>query len=136
MKIPARIAMSVLVFCVIAGGGAYGWFIWKPAHENAQAVIGIQQKVQDVLKDPDSAKFRGVRFYPKSGAGCGEVNAKNSMGGYIGFSSFVAPKNGPVQFEPTGDESIGEPKQRIEVLNQKIAYLDLMSKNCPEVQRP
>lgn len=36
------------------------------------------------LKDPDSAKFRdqyGV---------CGEVNAKNALGGYVGYRRFIA----------------------------------------------
>jgi hypothetical protein len=49
------------------------------------------------LKDPDSAKFRevkGGRVRNKNGGffigGCGESNARNSYGGYTGFSGFVA----------------------------------------------
>lgn len=50
------------------------------------------------LKDPDSARFRNVRRVPFMGMPseavskvyCGEVNARNSMGGYSGYSAFVA----------------------------------------------
>lgn len=42
------------------------------------------------LKDPESAKFRNVRVSPYMGGYvvCGEVNAKNSYGGYTGFTRF------------------------------------------------
>jgi len=53
--------------------------------------------VRRKLKDPESAVFRrmGVmapeKFDPKAlGTVCGEVNAKNSFGGYTGFSNFVS----------------------------------------------
>jgi len=51
----------------------------------------IQKEVVKDLKDPDSATFRQLstgqaadRIYY-----CGELNAKNSYGGYIGFKRFV-----------------------------------------------
>ncbi|HEX7385825.1 MAG TPA: hypothetical protein VF285_00935 [Castellaniella sp.] len=36
------------------------------------------------LKDPDSAKFRNQYGV------CGEVNAKNALGGYVGYRRFIA----------------------------------------------
>ena len=39
------------------------------------------------LKDPDSAKFRNVREHRNNV--CGEYNAKNSYGGYVGFERFI-----------------------------------------------
>lgn len=36
------------------------------------------------LKDPDSAQFRNQAGW------CGEVNAKNSLGGYVGYRRFIA----------------------------------------------
>lgn len=44
------------------------------------------------LKDPESARFRDVSLVPyQDGAViCGEVNAKNSYGGYVGYKRFVA----------------------------------------------
>lgn len=41
------------------------------------------------LKDPDSARLRDL-FVNQDGLICGQVNAKNSYGGYIGFQHFVA----------------------------------------------
>ena len=39
------------------------------------------------LKDPSSAQFINVRLI-NGGEVCGEVNAKNSLGGYVGFQRF------------------------------------------------
>lgn len=41
------------------------------------------------LKDPESAKFRKLHRGVK-GIICGEVNSKNSFGGYTGFTRFLA----------------------------------------------
>ena len=52
-----------------------------------------KQAVKAKLKDPDSAQFRGIRFHQgKDGVpmACGEVNSKNSFGGYGGFQKFVS----------------------------------------------
>lgn len=52
-------------------------------------------RVSDVLKDPESARFRKLRLVDYKGGllACGEVNAKNSYGGYVGFSQFMAGSN-------------------------------------------
>lgn len=53
--------------------------------------------LSDTLFDADSAKFRNLREVEDSKDGlviCGEVNAKNRMGAYIGFRRFVGvPKD-------------------------------------------
>jgi hypothetical protein len=44
------------------------------------------------MKDPNSAEFRNWHAF-QSDKGlliCGEVNAKNSYGGFVGFTHFVA----------------------------------------------
>lgn len=52
-----------------------------------------QDAVEAKLKDPDSAQFRNVYFH-KGQDGipvtCGEVNSKNSLGGYSGFQHFIS----------------------------------------------
>lgn len=50
------------------------------------------QSLMDTLKDPDSAKFRNVRMRNYDGMHiiCGELNAKNSYGGYTGYKKFAA----------------------------------------------
>lgn len=55
----------------------------QPATEKA-VIIAVKTQ----LKDPDSAKFRGVKEY-SPGYWCGWVNAKNSYGGYSGYSVFM-----------------------------------------------
>lgn len=43
-----------------------------------------REQVIPYLKDPESAQFRNQTGF------CGEVNAKNSLGGYSGFKRFIA----------------------------------------------
>ena len=43
--------------------------------------------LRERLFDADSAKFRNVQHSARMT--CGEVNAKNKMGGYIGFKKFI-----------------------------------------------
>lgn len=48
--------------------------------------------LKEHLKDPDSAQLKNLSFASSAEFGdalCGEVNAKNSYGGYVGFSSFA-----------------------------------------------
>lgn len=53
--------------------------------------VEMQNAVLAELTDPGSAEFRNVR---KSTIGyCGEVNAKNRMGGYVGFKAFTTYKD-------------------------------------------
>ncbi len=73
----------------------------KQAEEDRKATAHIDQLLAGLrnnLKDPDSVKFRNVALKhdgisTKSGAKldalCGEYNAKNSYGGYAGFSKFI-----------------------------------------------
>lgn len=66
----------------------------KDSGPNVYAMNRIAQgNVEARLKDADSAKFRG-QFIGKSGVACGEVNAKNSFGAYIGFKRYVASGGG------------------------------------------
>jgi hypothetical protein len=45
-------------------------------------------RIVEVLNDPESARFRNSRP-GRGGTVCGEYNAKNSMGGYVGFRAFI-----------------------------------------------
>ena len=49
--------------------------------------------VREKLKDPDSAKFQNLYFHKGKDnipMTCGEVNSKNSFGGYGGFQKFIS----------------------------------------------
>lgn len=59
-----------------------------------------KKMVLDSLKDPSSAEFQNVKGY------CGEVNAKNSYGGYTGFKSFYISNGVPVFFDDNKDDAL------------------------------
>lgn len=128
--------ISLVVVLALAGAGGWWWFVLKPkAEAEAKALADIEEvkrRVLDRLNDPGSAQFREVKLYAKSGAGCGEVNAKNRMGGYVGFTLFVAFKDGDVRFEPTENLNSNDASARVEALQKQLNFLTLVQSNCPE----
>lgn len=77
--------VPVICFCVLLFGC-----------DNDSFVESAKRQVKLRLKDPSSAQFDDVKFYPSDaprenphGAVCGKVNAKNSFGAYIGYRRFV-----------------------------------------------
>lgn len=46
--------------------------------------------IADTFKDPSSAQFRNLKITSDGRIVCGEVNGKNSYGGYTGFKAFYA----------------------------------------------
>jgi len=83
---------------LVASVGMYGWFLDSNSGDNSQGVkeasyiVVHQDRIKARMKDPESARFRNV-FVSHSLGGplvCGEVNAKNSFGGYTGFQRFVS----------------------------------------------
>lgn len=74
--------------------------------EDDQVLIEAAKKtVVNKFKDPESAQFRNlsVRDQGKSRAVCGEVNAKNSYGGYVGFKKFYVLGDSPNAVIKSGD---------------------------------
>lgn len=87
MKNIQHITAAILCVLVVSGCGP----------TNSEAVEFGKDSVKAMLKDPDSAKFSEVDFYPEldhksqlSGYVCGEVNAKNSFGAYSGKQLFYS----------------------------------------------
>ncbi|HHV68920.1 MAG TPA: DUF4124 domain-containing protein [Ochrobactrum intermedium] len=73
----------------------------------------LQAAVRASLKDPDSANFNDLQHVGDGRALCGQVNAKNSYGGYTGFKRFVADFEG-VYWAGDGSAQvdIGRPEAR------------------------
>jgi len=73
----------------------------------------LKDLVRTSLKDPESANFKNLRVMSNGRALCGDVNAKNSYGGYTGFKAFVADSEG-VYWENDGSTaaSIGRIESR------------------------
>jgi len=58
------------------------------SHAAASGMSKATKAAAEALKDPSSAKFRHVVAMRESAGYCGEVNAKNSYGGYVGYRKF------------------------------------------------
>lgn len=60
--------------------------------KDANWVAYNQGLIRSLLKDPSSAAFRNTFVSRATGSPmvCGEVNAKNSFGGYVGYKRFIA----------------------------------------------
>ncbi len=59
---------------------------------HADAVWIGKKAVKRLLKDSDSAEFRGIEYmrFKSGGYICGEVNSKNSFGGFSGWQHFIS----------------------------------------------
>lgn len=90
---------QVLTFLLFAIEGASAAPAKQSKEVDAAKVQVVKMFIANSLKDPDSAKFRGVKM--KWGTVCGEVNAKNSYGGYAGYRRFYAIDGTDVHMEET-----------------------------------
>lgn len=61
-----------------------------------------RQRIIDLLKDPESARFKEVYVARDGVSICGAVNSKNSMGGYVGFQRFIIDENDSLFFDDSG----------------------------------
>lgn len=84
---------GIALFFVVALAAAFWWF--KTADERM-----VKDRVREALSDPDSAEFKDVAFFKKHDVGCGFVNARNKMGGMVGFRVFIALPDGVVHIAP------------------------------------
>jgi hypothetical protein len=83
----AKIAVAPLVIGLLALAGAAGWWYYA-ANKSPEALH--RKVVLAYLNDPDSAQFRGAYQSKRDQVvWCGEVNAKNRMGGMVGFTRYV-----------------------------------------------
>jgi hypothetical protein len=91
-----RVHVALSAALALAGCDAVG----PDADFRSQAIAELKAS----LKDPGSAQLRAIEVIRQedgSKALCGEVNAKNSFGGYVGFQSFVV-HNGEASMRSVG----------------------------------
>lgn len=79
----ALYAMAISVFAVFFAALAY--FLYFKQFQDAKSAL-----LQTGLRDPSSVQFRNIRTVSDeiSNGVCGEYNAKNAYGGYVGFKMF------------------------------------------------
>lgn len=63
------------------------------APDNEQIIALVTPVIANKFKDPDSAHFRNLKVVQVNSPAlkwyvCGEVNAKNGFGGYVGYERF------------------------------------------------
>lgn len=91
--------IAVLVAAILATAATIlGW--------RQYVIHSAKLAVTNKLVDPQSANFKDI--FVRSDKVCGEVNAKNRMGGYVGFNQFIARKTPDgwwvlIDKEPAGD---------------------------------
>ena len=72
-------------------------FIILKDKEDEELIKLAQDDIMEELIDPDSANFRNEKIIRNDNGlyVCGEVNAKNSFGGYVGFKPYFSAIFGP-----------------------------------------
>lgn len=86
-------ASELVSFLVVGVGFASSPAFAGAAEQASDLQVALLERAKEVvardLKDPSSAQFRNLRTSTVlPGYVCGEMNAKNSFGGYVGFISF------------------------------------------------
>ena len=78
--------LGVAVGCILLVAVVFGW--------RAYLIQELRKPVLAQLSDPEAAQFKDERLFGdwtlQGGALCGSVNAKNRLGGYVGFRAFKA----------------------------------------------
>lgn len=86
----ALIAFIAIAFIVLGKIGSGDSTERKLAANNEARIAQAELAMKERLKDPESVQWRDVyvsRF--AEAAVCGQVNARNSFGGYTGFKQFI-----------------------------------------------
>jgi hypothetical protein len=78
----------IVAFCTIVTGCGESKAQEEARMKTNLKILG-EKYVKEKLKDPDSAQFQN-QFIGIKGAPCGEVNSKNSFGGYGGFKRYIS----------------------------------------------
>ena len=82
--------MAAMATMLGAGLAACGQSEEEKRREEAAAQTRLAEKyVREKVLEPASAQFRN-QFIGKQGAPCGEVNAKDAFGAYIGYQRYIS----------------------------------------------
>jgi hypothetical protein len=82
----SKVRTSILGVATVAIIGT-GVYFWK--YQEWIAIPRAREPWISHLRDPANAEFRNEQIM-QTGALCGEVNAKNGIGGYVGFKKYIS----------------------------------------------
>jgi hypothetical protein len=111
------------------GATAMTYFLWT---EVLSTEAKVAKLVKRSLTDPESAKFRNINKGSDPGLVCGEVNSKNRLGGYVGFTKFLVAADGTVTIDPQSPTGSETPSELILRTAQKVDFLLAYGKKCPK----
>jgi hypothetical protein len=90
------VLVSAVLFAIFAALFVYASLAPKPSSvagplDPVRHLAAEEAKIRETLIDPESAKFRNDFVSRKDGPPvvCGEINYKNTLGGYVGFQKFI-----------------------------------------------
>jgi hypothetical protein len=80
---------------------------WLASCGESHRIKLAKHALEGMLKDPASVQYQDVKEY-RDMTVCGRYNAKNAMGGYVGYTNFVwmgSDEHGSL-FEKVGDHAL------------------------------
>lgn len=87
-----KITIGISVAVLLAIAGYYAW--------NHLYLLPKARKVAaDTMRDPGSVQFRNEALLSEPQGACGELNAKNGLGAYTGFTRYIAMTAGNYAIE-------------------------------------
>lgn len=91
-----RLNTGVVIAVLVAGGMIAGAILLSrpapPEPVKPDPFQEVKAAVAAKMFDPGSATFQALSVKVTDFAYCGEVNAKNRMGGYVGYKKFYAQR--------------------------------------------
>jgi hypothetical protein len=126
------VVKGCLALVAVAVVSSASYYLWESRYSGSARVMN---QVRVALVDPESARFQDVRAYPETNGGCGLVNARNRMGGYTGFTRFIALSGGEVIFGPLGDDGTGTAQARLDLAEKELAFIKRALVTCPDPDR-
>ncbi|WP_312165384.1 DUF4124 domain-containing protein [Massilia timonae] len=75
------------------------------------SISAAKKIAADALMDPEATRFRDV-YRSRSGAVCGNLNAKNSFGAYTGYAGFVVTPSRQVSILGQGNDQLSRAEIR------------------------
>lgn len=123
-----KIFIPILIASTVIIGSCYLTYdqLFSP---KAKAIKSI--KLQ--LLDGDSVRFERLNYFSKSKHTCGLLNAKNKLGGYIGFKYFMLDADHILHLEPETAFEDDDIDERLHTAKLRLQFLETMQKHCPDV---
>lgn len=84
----AKWAATVVAFVVITTTASAGMLIDEPMGVSPDIAEQVANDVSELFADPETVQIRRVRLNIDKSSICGQYNAKNAFGGYVGFKPF------------------------------------------------